>query len=191
MAAQDNPFGRAVQSEIDRRAARANRLRDNQGRFVRQQRIEALQEQERQARRSDVYKAAEIRDQLDGLQQQEAFVRGVVENYDRVSIDPLIGALPEKDRASLLADLPDGLEGRAQLVRAALARLEQVWRSDERRKLRGGPAPASAPGANGGGRPRPARPVEEDDGEPEVSVAGRGRRAPATMNDWLRAQMHR
>jgi hypothetical protein len=209
-----NPFARAVQSEIDRRIARANKERDAAGRQARQQRVQGLKQQARQLRQTDVYKAAELEEQVDALEQQEAFVRGVVENYDRVSIDPLMLALPEGDRAALMADLPDGLDGRRQLVTAALARLEQVWRADERRKLTGrGGAPAArngTPPAAGMNallrgdatgeiqpspnppprRPRPARPVDEDeDDEPELTVGGRGRRAQPTMNDWLRSQM--
>jgi len=194
-----NPFARAVQSEIDRRIARANKERDNAGRATRQQRVQGLKQQARQLRQTDVYKAAELEEQVDALEQQEAFVRGVVENYDRVSIDPLMLALPERDRAALMADLPDGLDGRKQLVTAALARLEQVWRADERRKLtgRGGPpngsngrpTPAPPPPQV---RPRPARPVEEDDAdEPELTVSGRGRRAAPSMNDWLRTGLRR
>ena len=191
-----NPFARAVQSEIDRRIARANKERDNAGRATRQQRVQGLKQQARQLRQTDVYKAAELEEQVDALEQQEAFVRGVVENYDRVSIDPLMLALPERDRAALMADLPDGLDGRKQLVTAALARLEQVWRADERRKLtgRGGPPNGSAKPAPPPPqvRPRPARAVEEDDAdEPELTVSGRGRRAAPSMNDWLRTGLRR
>jgi hypothetical protein len=185
LAQEDGPFSRAIQSEIDRRAARANRERDEQGRFVRQQRIEGLKQEARQARQTDVYKAAELEEQVDALQQQEAFVRGLVEHYDRVSIDPIMQALPQADRAPLLADLPDGLEGRAQLVRAALRRLEQIWRADEARKLRGG---AQRKRENAVRRVTTA----EDDGEPElVAGIGRGRNGKPSMNDWLRSQFSR
>ena len=157
--------------------------------------MEQLKQQARQARQTDVYKAAELEEQVDGLEQQEAFVRGVVENYDRVSIDPIMQALPERDRAALMADLPDGLDGRKQLVTAALARLKVVWQAEAVRKVNG-----QAPRQNGSNQilppanlpPKRARPVPEDDeDEPEVSVSGRGRRAPATMNDWIRGQMSR
>ena len=208
-----NPFARAVQSEIDRRIARANKERDTAGRFVRQKKVQELKSAARQARQTDVYKAAELEEQVDAMEQQEAFVRGVVENYDRVSIDPIMLALPESDRAALMADLPDGLDGRKQLVTAALSRLEAVWRADERRKLgRGGaPSPSAKATPNGavngrlrgGGagdgptpapapaqpaRPRPARAVPDEDAadEPELTSAGRGRRPEPTMNDWLR-----
>ena len=138
------------------------------------------------ARQTDVYKAAELEDQADQMQQQEAFVRGVVAHYDRVSIDPIMQALPEADRAPLLADLPDGLDGRAHLVRAALRRLEQIWRADEARKLRGGGTDRRRDNANR----RVARAV--DDGEPElVAGIGRGRNGVASMNDWLRGQSNR
>lgn len=196
LSAADGPFKRAVQSEIDRRTARANRQRDEQGRYVRQQRIEGLKQQARDARRTDVYKAAEIEEQIDGLQQQEAFVRGVVENYDRVSIDPIMLALPEPDRAALMADLPDGLEGRKQLVTAALSRLKEIWQAEATgrrpRPAANGTNGTARPVSNGVPRPRPARAVEEDEGdEPEVQITGRGRggRAAPTMNDWLRQQM--
>jgi hypothetical protein len=186
LAQGDTPFARSVQSEVDRRAARANKERDEQGRFVRRQRVEQLKQQARQARQTDVYKAAELEEQVDGLEQQEAFVRGVVENYDRVSIDPLMEALPEKDRAALMADLPDGLDGRKQLVTAALARLKQVWQAEAVRKVNGrAPNPSERP------PPRPARalPPEDEADEPEVAVVGRGRRTPPGMNDWLRTQL--
>jgi hypothetical protein len=191
----DTAFARAVQAEVDRRTARANKERDAQGRFTRQQRVEQLKQQARQARQTDVYKAAELEEQVDGLQQQEAFVRGVVENYDRVSIDPIMRALPERDRAALMADLPEGLDGREQLVTAALARLKVVWQAEAVRKVNGRPG-----STNGSSQvlppqnppPRRAKPVPEDDeDEPEVSVSGRGRRPPVTMNDWIRGQMAR
>jgi hypothetical protein len=185
LAQADGPFSRAVQSEIDRRTARANRERDEQGRFVRQQRVAELRGQARQARATDVYKAAELEDQADQIAQQEAFVRGLVEHYDRVSIDPIVQALPEPDRAPLLAAVPDGLEGRLELVRAALKRLEQHWRADEARKLRG------APQRKRENAVRRAAAVE-DDGEPElVSGIGRGRRDGPSMNDWLRSELTR
>jgi hypothetical protein len=185
LAQEDGPFSRAVQGEIDRRAARANRDRDQQGRFVRQQRVQELKQQARQARQTDVYKAAELEDQADAMVQQEAFVRGLVENYDRVSIDPIMQALPEADRAPLLAAVPDGLEGRAELVRAALRRLEQVWRADEARRLRGG---TQRRRENADRRAQRA----DEDGEPDlVAGIGRGRNGTPTMNDWLRQQMNK
>jgi hypothetical protein len=185
LAQEDGPFSRAVQGEIDRRTARANRQRDEQGRFVRQRRVEELRGQARQARQTDVYRAAELEDQADQLTQQEAFVRGLVENYDRVSIDPIMQALPEADRASLLAAVPDGLDGRAELVRSALRRLEQVWRADEARRLRGG---AQRRRENADRRQQRA----EQDGEPElVSGVGRGRARGPSINDWLRSEMLR
>lgn len=185
LAQEDGPYARAIQGEIDRRTARANRDRDQQGRFIRQQRVQELKQQARQARQTDVYKAAELEDQADQMQQQEAFVRGLVENYDRVSIDPIMQALPETDRASLLAAVPDGLDGRAELVRAALRRLEQVWRADEARRLRGG---TQRRRENADRRAQRA----DEDGEPDlVAGIGRGRNGAPTMNDWLRQQMNR
>jgi hypothetical protein len=185
LAHQDGPFARAVQSELDRRTARANRERDEQGRFVRQQRVQELRGQARQARSTDVYRAAELEDQADAIAQQEAFVRGLVEHYDRVSIDPILQALPEADRAPILAAVPDGLEGRREVVQAALKRLEQHWRADEARKLRGG---AQRKRENAVRRAA----AVEDDGEPElVSGIGRGRRDGPSMNDWLRSELTR
>jgi len=189
LAQADGPFSRAVQSEIDRRTARANRERDEQGRFVRQQRVAELRGQARQARSTDVYKAAELEDQADAIAQQEAFVRGLVEHYDRVSIDPIMQALPEADRAPLLAAVPDGLEGRREVVQAALKRLEQHWRADEARKLRGGAGSANARKRENA--VRRAAPVE-DDGEPElVPGIGRGRNGSPDMNTWLRMELTR
>jgi hypothetical protein len=199
LAQADGPFSRAVQSEIDRRTARANRERDEQGRFVRQQRVQELRQQAqatrqqaRQTRQQDAYRggdldeaADQLEDQALALQQQETFVRGLVEAYDRVSLDPIVQALPEADRAPILAAVPDGLEGRLELVRAALKRLEQHWRADEARKLRG------APQRKRENAVRRAAAVE-DDGEPElVSGIGRGRRDGPSMNDWLRHELTR
>lgn len=186
LAQEDGPFKAAIQSEIDYRTAKANRQRDEQGRFTRQQRVEGLKEQARQARQTDVYKAAELEEQVDALQQQEAFVRGLVGHYDRVSIDPIMRALPEADRAPLLAAVPDGLEGREQLVSAALQRLEQIWRADEARKLRGGGPQRKRDNAQRRGQ------RAEDDGEPElVAGIGRGRHGTPSMNDWLRSELTR
>jgi hypothetical protein len=95
-------------------------------------------------------------------------------------------ALPEADRAPILASVPAGLDGRAEVVRAALKRLEQIWRADEARKLRGGGTDRRRDNANR----RVARAV--DDGEPElVAGIGRGRNGVASMNDWLRGQSTR
>jgi hypothetical protein len=185
LAQEDGPFKAAIQSEIDFRTARANKQRDEQGRFTRQQRVEGLKQQARELRQTDVYKAAELEEQVDALQQQEAFVRGLVEHYDRVSIDPIMRALPDADRAPLLAAVPDGLEGREQLVSAALKRLEQVWRADEARKLRGAPARKRENAER-------RRSQAEDDGEPElVAGIGRGRNGKPSMNDWLQQQLQR
>ena len=111
-----------------------------------------------------------MEEQVDGLEQQEAFVRGVVENYDRVSIDPIMQALPERDRAALMADLPDGLDGRKQLVTAALARLKVVWQAEAVRKVNG-----QAPRQNGNGSNQILPPQNPPPSGPAGAGGRRGR----------------
>ena len=86
---------RRVQAEVDRRAARAQKQQAQQ---TRAQQRAVLEQQEREARQTDVYKATELREQLDAMAAQEQFVAGLVGAYDQSTLDPLV-AHPPRGRA--------------------------------------------------------------------------------------------
>ena len=180
LAAGDTPFARAVQAETDRREAR--RQRDGQQALRQQQRVQ-LEQQEREAREVDPYRAVELRNQLDAQQAQEQFVQGLAQAYDRVTLDPLVSALPEADRRAVLAAIPPTFDGRSQVVAETLKRLEAQWRADQGAKLRKNPAFRKQVLAEWNGS------AAADDGSPELvgaGVAGRGR--GTDINAWLHAE---
>jgi hypothetical protein len=204
-------LARAAQAEVDRRSAREARRQAQQQAQARGQHVAALEQQERETRATDVYRAAELRDQIDAARAQEQFVGGLVSVYDQATLDPLLGAVPEAERAGVLAAVApgaDALEGRRQVVAAALQRLEQAWRADEQAKLRANATfrkqvlaearagrngrPRSAGGwAPGPGGVLPDLPEPADQLGPELLVGTPGGAPPPTMNDWLRSQMRR
>jgi len=137
--ASQSPAARALQAEVDRR--RTLELRRSATQTGALQRAE-LEQRERTARQTDVYEAARLRDELDGLQQQEQFIGGLVRAYDAATLDPLLLALPEADRAGVLSEsqrAADAVEARQQLVAGSLKGLERHWRQAERERLRKDP----------------------------------------------------
>lgn len=95
----------------------------------------------REARRQREAQARE-----DPVVGQQVFVEHLLATYDQATIDPLIGALPDAERAQILAaanDLPP-IEGRQAVTTAALKAFERVIRADEATKaetrLRNNPA---------------------------------------------------
>ena len=189
LAQGDNALGRKAQSIVDRREARRQREQADQGRLTRSQQLAALEEQERQARQTDVYQAAQLRDQLDAHRAQEQFVTGMVRAYDGATLDPLVLALPEGERTSLLADVPPGLDGRRQLVESTLKRLEQRWRADEASKLKQSAAFRKQVLAEW--RSGALGDADAPDEDPELLPGGTAHRRGPSMNDWLRGEIRR
>jgi hypothetical protein len=173
---------RRIQAEVDRRAARAARQAQQQGNLTRAQQAALLAQQEREARETDVYKAAELRNQLDALAAQEQFVAGMAQLWDQFAVGPVAKRLPQAVHQRFTAEAPDGPEGRGYVVEQSLRWLEQHWRQEEREKLKKSPAVRKQLLAE-------MRRGELGDDlapdEPEL-LGGRATGRPATPNDWFR-----
>ena len=173
---------RRVQAEVDRRAARAQKQQAQQ---TRAQQRAVLEQQEREARETDVYKAAELRNQLDAIGAQEQFVAGLVGAYDQSTLDPLVASLPEPERAALLQDAPAGMEGRKQLVERAVERIKAQGAREAEARLRKSAAFRKQVLADWR---RGLHGEEDGPDEPELVGGTNGHRnGGPTMNDWLRA----
>jgi hypothetical protein len=173
---------RRIQQEVDRRAAKAARQAQQQGNLTRAQQAALLAQQEREARETDVYKAAELRNQLDALAAQEQFVAGMAQLWDQFAVGPVAKRLPQAVHQRFTAEAPDGPEGRGYVVEQSLRWLEQHWRQEEREKLKKSPAVRKQLLAE-------MRRGELGDDlapdEPEL-LGGRTTSRPATPNDWFR-----
>lgn len=125
-----------IQAEADRRE------------FVRQR--EAAKEARKKLRDENPWEYAEQERQAEQQQvadtQVSQLFSSVGSEHDKVSIDPLVLALPDKERARILAmeKAGVGLEGRKLIVTEALKSLEGHWRAEGAReaekKLRSNPA---------------------------------------------------
>ena len=174
---------RRVQAEVDRRAARAQKAQAQQ---TRAQQRALLEQQEREARQTDVYKATELREQLDAMAAQEQFVAGLVGAYDQSTLDPLVSSLPEPERAALLQDAPTGMEGRKALVEKAVTAIKAQGAREAEAKLRKSAAFRKQVLADWR---RGVHGDEDQPDEPELVAGTNGHRSGGpTMNDWLRAQ---
>ena len=172
---------RRVQAEVDRRAARAQKAQAQQ---TRAQQRAVLEQQEREARQTDVYKATELREQLDAMAAQEQFVAGLVGAYDQSTLDPLVASLPEPERAALLQDVPTGMEGRKALVEQAVTALKAQGAREAEARLRKSAAFRKQVLADWR---RGLHGEEDAPDEPELVGGTNGHRAGPTMNDWLRS----
>jgi hypothetical protein len=175
---------RRVQAEVDRRAARAQKQQAQQ---TRAQQRAVLEQQEREARQTDVYKATELREQLDAMAAQEQFVAGLVGAYDQSTLDPLVSALPEAERGALLSDAPTGMEGRKALVEKAVQAIKAQGAREAEAKLRKSAAFRKQVLADWR---RGAHGEDDSPDEPELVASGvgtNGHRGGPTMNDWLRS----
>ena len=113
---------RRIQAETDRREAkRATDIRRQARRELRDKDPWAYAEQDRQEEQAA--------DQTAGVQ---SFFANVGSAHDRVSIDPLVEALPkpEVERIMKLQGAGVGLEGRKLVVREALKSLEKHWKAE-------------------------------------------------------------
>jgi hypothetical protein len=172
---------RRVQAEVDRRAARAQKAQAQQ---TRAQQRAVLEQQEREARQTDVYKATELREQLDAMAAQEQFVAGLVGAYDQSTLDPLVSSLPEAERGALLQDAPTGMEGRKALVEKAVQAIKAQGAREAEARLRKSAAFRKQVLADWR---RGLHGEEDAPDEPELVGGTNGHRSGPTMNDWLRA----
>ena len=113
---------RRVQSETDRREAkRAAEQRAESRKKLRDEDPWAFAEQER--------KAEQEAEQSQGLQ---SFFANVGTQHDRIAIDPLMEALPlkERERIMQIEGAGRGLDGRKIVVNEALKALEKHWKAE-------------------------------------------------------------
>jgi len=110
----------------------------------------------------------------------------MVRAYDGATLDPLVLALPEGERGTVLADVPPGLDGRKALVERTLKHLEQRWRADEAAKLKKSAAFRKEVLAEW--RAGALGDADAPDEEPELVTGGNGHRPNLSMNAWLRGQ---
>lgn len=164
----DEELQRLVQAEVDRREAKRQ--------------AEARKARRRELRQSDPLEFARLDEQEE--QQQAAsqhfasFAGGIIQDYDRATLDPIMLALPEAARKDVLAKGGEGLDGRRALTSAALEALKSHYLAEgEQRaaeKLRKDPAFRKQVLVEWrGGR-------EEPDNVPAVNSTGAGE------NNWLR-----
>jgi len=113
---------RRVQAETDRREAKRMR--------------EAEIAQRRKLRDEDPWQYAEEEKKAEqvaeGSGQLQQFVANIGTHHDRVSIDPLIEALPqtERDRILRIEGAGHGLDGRKLVVSESLKALEKHWKAE-------------------------------------------------------------
>lgn len=187
---------RLVQSETDKREHK--RQREERDR----QRAE-LEAKEREARETDPYEAAELRNQLDAQreadeaaareeaereaaakEQQErlgSLISGTIRTYDQATLDPLLAAVPAQERERILGAITGGIDGRKQAVVEAIKVLQDAARKEgeaaAQKKLRN-----SDPF-----RKQVLRDEREEEDEPELVTSGAPRSAqPPDMNDLFR-----
>ena len=174
----EEEFHRAIQSETDRREAKRQR--------------EAAEAEKRRLRDDDPWQYAEQERVQEQAQQAEGqlndLLAGIGQAHDRVTLQPLMDALPKDEQARLMA-LPGagvGADGRKLLTDEALKVLEKHWRAEGARdaetKLRRNPAfRKQVMSELQGGYP-----------EPELLPSGSARnhgRSSEDINDMLRAQI--
>lgn len=120
---------RRVQAETDRREAkRAQEARAAERKRLRDEDPWAYAQQDREAEQTA--------EQDQGVQQ---FLHSVGQTHDRISIDPLMEALPlpERERIMKLQGAGQGLEGRRLVVNEALKSLAKHWKAEGEKEAEG------------------------------------------------------
>jgi hypothetical protein len=163
---------RRVQSEVDRREAkRAAEQRAEQRKKLRDQDPWAYAEEDR--------KAEQQAEQSQGIQ---SFFADVGTQHDRIAIDPLMEALPTKERQRIMQmeGAGRGLDGRKLVVDAALKALEKQWKAEGEKeaeaRLRRNPA----------FRKQLLSEIRGNAPEPELLPAAQGSEADKTMSNIFR-----
>jgi hypothetical protein len=165
LAGVDGPVKRLVEEELTRRQAVAQRQLAERGQQTRLQQRQALIAQEQTVRETDAYAAARLRDQVDAMQAQDDFLANMVKAYDRVSLDPLLLALPEAERTALLEAMPPSMDGRKYVTEHAVQRIK----ANEAKRLLRSPAFRKQVLASMRGEPVTPDGSSEDD-EPELGA---------------------
>ena len=120
---------RRVQSETDRREAqRAARARQDERKRLRDEDPWAYAAQDREAEQQQ--------NQSQGLTE---FFANVGTQHDRIAIDPLMEALPQKERQRIMGieGAGKGLDGRKLVVSEALKSLEKHWKAEGEKEAEG------------------------------------------------------
>src|SRR5580765_1157148 len=163
---------RRVQAETDRREAkRAAEQRAESRKKLRDEDPWAFAEQER--------KAEQEAEQSQGLQ---SFFANVGTHHDRIAIDPLMEALPVKERTRIMEieGAGRGLDGRKLVVTEALKALEHQWKAEGEKvaeaKLR----------RNQAFRKQLLSEIRGNAAEPELLPAYQGSDADKTVSDIFR-----
>lgn len=127
-------FNRHVQAETDRRLAKFQR---EEGERRRQAAAAEQARQERELRQKDPYAYARLVEQREAenaqlqqqLQQTHGLLTSSVREYDTAVLDPIMTALPEKERKQILEGIGEGIPGRGQAATSALKVLEKHWKA--------------------------------------------------------------
>jgi hypothetical protein len=175
LAHVDGPVKALVEAELTRRQAVAQRQLADRGQQTRLQQRQALQAQAAALHDTDAYQSSEQFLQAYAMEQQDAFLANMVKAYDRVSLDPLLLALPETERAVLLEAMPPSMDGRKYVTEQAIQRIKA---NEARRLLR---SPAFRKQVLAAVRGEPAAPDDDPLGdEPELGAERRsaGARPP-------------
>lgn len=128
-------LARRVQSETDRRLAKAEADR----------RAHAEREEEQRLRRDDPFeyvrrleaRETEQKDQEARLKESVGLLEEQLTHYDRGILDPIVGALPEPTRKKILSGIQaEGIPGRQEIARQSLAALRAHWNAEGRETAR-------------------------------------------------------
>jgi len=126
----DEELARLIQAEVDRREAK---------RLAEQRRAE-----KERLRKTDPYRYAEVEEQEAAAERFGQLLGSLAAEFDRAVIDPLILALPESERQSVLEKAGPGLDGRKAIAQTALESLKKHWLAEGEKqateKLRKDPA---------------------------------------------------
>lgn len=167
---------RRVQAEADRREAKRQ--------------ADDAKARRRELRRQDPEQYAAEDEAHEAQEQQVEHVRAIIGRvtggFDTQVLAPLLNALPDGTRDTVVADAGTGIEGRAEIVKRALTALEKHWKAEGAKeagqKLRENPTFRKDLLREF----RSTRAVESD-----LAPGQTGEGAPADMNAWMRAQTGR
>lgn len=173
-----------LEREVERRAALRAADLDRQ----RQAAAEEAARKELRARDPIAYVEQEEQRERDEAFAREIgqLVKRTATEHDRAVLDPIMAALPAKVVSDLMKDPPMGLDGRARLVKRAIAALQDAARAEgaaeAEKKLRASAAFRKEVLAE-------LRAGRDDEAEPDALTGAPLHRANADMNAWMRASL--
>lgn len=173
---------RRIQAEVDRRENK--RARDAE--------TKAKRDQEVWLRDNDPQQFADLKRQEEEQNSTETktlaerieLVQGTAASFDKLVLDPIIGALPKAEQDKIVKDHAhlEGFENRAAITKASLKALEAHFRDlgakDAEEKLRKNPAFRKQIGAE----------LRGDRQEPEIINGAPKGSAGTDMNAWIRGR---